>query len=269
MHHAGGFYRLIDESVVIGVILVNTLALFMMSSAEPIVDVHRSFWLWIDYACVVYFVFEMALKVWRDGWRGYYASPWNRFDFYVVALSSPILLMPVIDLHQFSVVLLLRLGRLFRVFRLLRFIPDRQRLVAGIYRSLKASVGIFLAVVLFNFILALGASMLFGELAPEYFGNPFIACFSMFQIFTVEGWYEVPAAIANHPEAPEWAASVARLYFVIAVFVGGILGLSLANAVFVDQMVLDNNDDLEFRVERLTEEIRALRAEVQRSRETS
>jgi voltage-gated sodium channel len=51
--------------------------------------------------------------------------------------------------------------------------------------------------------------------------------------------------------------------FMVATW-GGILGLSLANAVFVDQMIEDNNDALEAKVDRLTAEIRSLREEVRR-----
>jgi voltage-gated sodium channel len=54
----------------------------------------------------------------------------------------------------------------------------------------------------------------------------------------------------------------ARIYFVGAVAVGGILGLSLANAVFVDQMTSDNTEPLQVKVDHLTDEIRALRAEI-------
>ena len=38
--------------------------------------------------------------------------------------------------------------------------------------------------------------------------------------------------------------------------IGGILGLSLANAVFVDEMMMDNTEYLERKVDALTEEIR-------------
>ena len=38
---------------------------------------------WIDYGCVVYFVVEVILKLRYFGWRGYFSSKWNRFDFAV------------------------------------------------------------------------------------------------------------------------------------------------------------------------------------------
>jgi voltage-gated sodium channel len=82
----------------------------------------------------------------------------------------------------------------------------------------------------------------------------------MFQIFTVEGWHEIPDAIAAGA-TDSWAA-LARIYFGLAVLVGGILGLSLGNAVFVDQMVADNTDTLEGRVDQLTDEIHILHNEI-------
>ena len=48
----------------------------------------------------------------------------------------------------------------------------------------------------------------------------------------------------------------------IAVVIGGILGLSLANAVFVGEMMMDNTQLLEDKVDRLTDEVRALREEL-------
>lgn len=254
------FFRgLTSESIVVSVILLNGLALFFLASVE-----HESqeagVWFAIDYGCIVFFVVEAMIKVRLDGWRRYIASGWNRLDFVVVLVSIPLLLTPVFDYQQLGGFTVLRLLRLFRLFRLMRFIPDRDKLAAGIVRSLRASIGVFLGVVLINVILAMGATFLFGEYAPEYFSNPLEACYSMFQIFTLEGWYEVPALIAER--ASEGWAVFARFYFVGAVFGGGIIGLSLANAVFVDQMVMDNNDAVESQLTDLTQEIRALRAEV-------
>jgi voltage-gated sodium channel len=49
---------------------------------------------------------------------------------------------------------------------------------------------------------------------------------------------------------------------VAAVLIGGILGLSLANAVFVDEMMMDNTEILERKVDTLTEEVRRLREDL-------
>jgi len=95
----------------------------------------------------------------------------------------------------------------------------------------------------------------------------------MFQVFTVEGWNEIPEQVADAAEVRagkgliqnhRWIAIGARAFFAVAVIVGGILGLSLANAVFVDQMMMDNTEVLEGHVAELTEEVRRLRHELHR-----
>ena len=257
---------LVSDRLVMAVIVINATALVLHEMSAP---AWAAFWFWVDYACVVYFLIEVVLKVGRDGWAAYWSSGWNRFDFAVVVLSLPALLGPFVDLSAFAFVLVLRLGRLFRLFRVLRFIPNLDHLVTGARRALRASVGVFLARLLVNLILAVMATLLFRELDPEHFGNPVTAGYSIFQVFTVEGWNEIAEGLVERATSdsamdPRWVVVTVRLFFAVAVVVGGILGLSLANAVFVDEMMMDNNDVLEAKVDQLTAEIRSLREEVRR-----
>jgi voltage-gated sodium channel len=256
---------LVCETAVIAGIVLSTLAMFAIGFTEPDSTAY-TVWLVLDVACVAYFIAEACAKVALSGWRDYWAVRWNRFDFAIVALSLPVLVSPFAHEYAgFVGVPVFRIARLFRLFRLLRFIPKRDRLGAGVVRALRASVGVFFAIMIVNFIFAMGAHILFQNIAPEYFGNPARACYSMFRIFTIEGWHDVPAAI-ERVASDGWVV-VARVYFGAAVLVGGILGLSLGNAVFVDQMMADNTDNVERDVAVLTEEVRALRAEIRALRE--
>ena len=263
---------LISDRLVMAIIVVNTLALFLHELAARGTAL-RQLWYWLDYACVVYFLVEASVKIGRFRWPAYWSVPWNRFDLTVVVLSLPALLGPVADLQDFAFILVLRLGRLFRLFRVLRFIPNVDHLADGIRRALRASVGVFLALLLIIFILAMGATLLFKEVDPERFGNPVLSSYSIFQVFTVEGWYEVPERLVemsadNETVGNHTAFNVgARLFFVVAVVIGGILGLSLANAVFVDEMMMDNTHALERKVDDLTAELRELRADLLAARD--
>ena len=100
----------------------------------------------------------------------------------------------------------------------------------------------------------MGANALFGDVAPKHFGDPLKSAYTLFKVFTVEGWYEIPEEMAANGE-DGGLVNMVRGYFVFAVFTGGILGLSLANAVFVDEMIADNNDRLEKMVTNLREEL--------------
>ena len=56
--------------------------------------------------------------------------------------------------------------------------------------------------------------------------------------------------------------SIFCIYFIVSVGTGGLLGLSLANAIFVDEMTLDNNMKLEEMIEELTAEIKDLKSQI-------
>ena len=114
-----------------------------------------------------------------------------------MAISLPVLLSPFLDLRSFSVFLVLRVSRLFRLFKILRFIPNGELIAAGLLRSLKASVGVFLALFFLNLMFALGATLIFGERLPQHFGNPIISIYTLFRVFTVEGWYEIPELLLS------------------------------------------------------------------------
>jgi len=248
---------LISEKVVLTIIVINTIVLFL--DAFPSIRESRlgNIFFWIDYACILFFVIEALIKISILTFRTYWVSGWNKLDFLIVMAGLPFLVgpfLPSVDLEAFSIVLLLRLGRFLRFWRMMRFVPNAGHIWKGVIRSLRASVGIFLVLLGLNLILAMGANMLFHEVAPQYFGDPFLSIYSMFKVFTIEGWYEIPDQLAEQGISTSQLVLM-RCYFSVAVLVGGILGLSLANAVFVDEMTTDNNDHLEEMVEKLQLEI--------------
>lgn len=249
--------KLIAERTVIGVILINALAIFVAGFYPERSPTARALG-WVDVLCILYFLVEAILKIHRQTLRGYWSSGFNRADLVVLVVSLPALLAPMTEWKGLSVVLLLRMSRLVRMFRLLRFVPDLDGLIRGVRRALKASVGVFLAMGVLVFVLAMGAHQLFHELAPEHFGDPMISMYSLFKVLTIEGWHEIPDLIAVRADHSLWA-TVARIYFSLSVTLVGLLGLSLANAVFVDEMLADNNSSLEAEVASLAEEVRALR----------
>ena len=263
---------IVGEFTVVVFISVNALTLFL--DAFP--EIHTRYGqilAQIDYVCIVYFLIEAMIKIGALGFSDYWQSHWNKFDQFVVFASLPVLLNPLveIDTNAFAIITLLRLGRFLRFIRVMRFVPNSDHIWRGIARALKASVGVFLILLVLNLVLAVGATMLFGKLPPptneyatQYFGNPFKSLYTLFKVFTVEGWYEIPDILAENGASAGWVL-VLRIYFVISVLVGGILGLSLANAVFVDEMTTDNNDELEEMVRELRAELQTFRAEFQQT----
>lgn len=247
---------LLDEHVVLAAVCLNALVLTALAF-EPLHD--QPALEALDYLFTTYFVIEALLKIRRDGWKGYTASGWNRFDFTIVLISLPSYAALFLELPDLSFLLILRVARVAKFFRFIRFVPNIGGLVDGARRAIRASSFVLLALFVFNFVIALLSCYLFAQYAPEYFGNPFVSIYSIFRVFTIEGWYEIPDAISENGGAT--LAFFARVYFMGVVLAGGLFGLSLIGAIFVDEMLRDDNDAFERRLDEMSAKLDRLLAD--------
>ena len=249
----------LEERNVMIAIIVNAVIIFLRYFPELS---HNQWLIYIDHLFIMFFIVEAVVKLRALKTKGYFASAWNIFDFIIIVGSIPALLTDWIPIPDTSLLTVLRVFRLARLLRLIRFIPNFGQVIDGLGRALKASVFVLFAMIFLNFLLALFTCHFYGETAPEFFGNPLVSSYTIFQLFTVEGWNDIPAAIAEKTDN-EWVIGFTRLYFVLIVLLGGVFGMSLANAVFVDEMTMDNNDLLEDKIDELQKQIAELKALIQ------
>lgn len=236
-------------------IVLNTIIMFL-----------GGFWpdsIWFELSDSVFtllFLMEAIVKISTDGWKKYWQSNWNRFDFIVVIIALPSLASPFVE-HSMATnaVLALRSMRLFKSFKVIRFIPNIKQLLNGIKLAFRSSLLIIAAGIVLLFIFSILSSAIFGSMAPEYFGNPGISLYSIFRLFSIEGWYEMPDAIARNSSSG-WGI-FARIYFSILVFLGGMIGMSLVTSIFVDTMAGDNNDEVLKKLDKIEKEIKELKGE--------
>ena len=243
----------------LAIVAVNSLLIYAMyfPSLRGVV------WLeYLDMAFIFLFVLEAIYKIATNGVAGYFRDGWNRFDFVILLLSMPTLLVPFTEVPDTAVFIVLRLFRLVRIARVLRFVPNMHHILAGLGRALKASVFVFFALGFLLFVFSIMTCHFYHDVVPEHFGDPLISLYSVFQLFTVEGWYEIPNLVAERTDKP-WVVGLTRMYFAVVVLLGGVLGMSLANAVFVDEMTMDNTDELEAKVDQLSEQIAELKQMLQ------
>lgn len=259
------------------VIIINAFIIFLMSF--PSLKADRGILttlIYLDELCLIYFLIEVILKIRIKGFKAFWSRGWDKFDLILVVITFPMLIQifssdlmnhtggdDVVSKILKSFMLL----RLFRLMKLLKFIPNSEMLMQGIKRALKASVGVVMSLFVLNLIFALGATILFDNIpgSEKFFGDPLNSMYTMFKIFTIEGWYDVPdQLIASIPDEDKtnWIIFVIRSYFIVSVGTGGLLGLSLANAIFVDEMTLDNNMKLEDLIVELTAEVRELKEQI-------
>lgn len=249
----------LNEKVILMFILLNCITLFIegFHNYESLI---MQVALVADYIITTVFLIEMIVKISTYGWKDYIKAGWNKLDFSLVMVSIPSLItlfvnIDIVDLH---ILLVFRLLRAFRLLRLIEYVPGVSGLIEGSIRALKTSVMILIVFAIALFMTSIFSNFLFHNVTPEHFGNPIDSMYSIFKIFTIEGWFEVPDELASHYEG--FTKTLVRIYFILILFTGGIIGLSLLNSIFVDAMVSDNNDGLELQLKELKSEISDLKA---------
>ncbi len=255
----------LSEKVIMAAIVFTAVILFILSfpsikGAKPYswqYCIHL-----IDDVLIVFFAVEAIVKICHFSWKEYWASNWNKFDFLIVIFSLPAMIPPPlltflpITLQKTSVILMLRLLRLVRLFRFLEFIPHLNQLMQGLKRAFKASVLVLGVLIALNFVLAIVSCHFFDR--SDLFADPMTASYTIFQLFTLEGWNDVPKQVIKDLDAEQWKRIFIRFYFVALVLTGGIFGVSIANAIFVDEMTIDNNIELEKKIDHLNAKIEQL-----------
>lgn len=228
-----------NENIMLVLVLLNTGIIFICGFFPY---QWRPF-LFIDSLFTLLFLFEAGVKINVQGFSSYWSDGWNRFDFIIVLLALPSCINILgVAFPGTSVLLSLRTMRAFKTFRLLRFIPNIDNLLNGIKLAFKASFLVTIGLIVLLLVFSIVTTFLFGSVAPQYFGNPALSVYSIFRLFTIEGWYDMPEAIAINGGTT--MAVFARIYFSILLFLGGIIGMSLVNSIFVDAMASDNNDEV-------------------------
>ena len=239
-----------NDIIMLVLVLINTGIIFI----SGFIPGQGGALLIIDSLFTLLFLFEAVVKIYARSFTGYWSDGWNRFDFILVLLALPSCFNVLGNVFPATSVLLsLRTMRAFKSFRLLQFVPNIDSLLNGIKMAIKASLIVAIGLIVLLLVFSIITTFLFGSYAPQFFGNPALSVYSIFRLFTIEGWYEMPEAIASNGGIT--MAVFAKIYFSILLFLGGIIGMSLVNSIFVDAMVADNNDEVLRKLEQIEKKL--------------
>ena len=239
----------LNEKAMLCVVILNVLVIFLQGCGIENVAMGI-----IDTLCTLIFVVEMVVKHREYGFKGYWRDGWNILDGSVTLLTLPAVLVYFLPADgNMSILITLRALRVFKSFRTVRHFPNIKEIWKGFKLALRQSAGFLIGYFIIIVVIAMFNSALFGQAAPQYFATPLDAVYAVFQLFTVEGWYEIPNAVAGH--LPEVWAHLIRIYFCLLLIGGGIIGMSLINSIFVDALAADNNDDVKAQLNKMEQAI--------------
>ncbi|MCR9128085.1 MAG: ion transporter [Alphaproteobacteria bacterium] len=239
------------RNAITGLILINAAILGLQTYDWP-AQVQEVL-TYADKAIIAVFVVEIFLKLVVQRLR-FFTSPWNLFDFAVVAIS----VVPAAG--SFSVLRALRVLRLFRLFSV---VPEMRSVVEALARAIPGMGAIMLVLGVIFYVAAVMGAKLFAGTHPEFFNNLGGSAFTLFQIMTLESWSMGVArpVIEQHPFA--W------IFFVGFIILTSFAVLNLFIAVIVDSMQskhfdaeTERQNEAHGEREHLLEEVRAMRAEL-------
>lgn len=251
----------LNDTVIATLVVLNTFVIFMggLFHEDSIVTI-------IDDAFTVIFIIEAIVKIQSLTWTEYWKDGWNRFDIVVLLLALPSfanLFFP--EMIATNAILTFRSFRIFKTLRLMKAIPNIGELLNGIKNAIHSSLLVCIAFVISLLVISILTTTLFGRICPEHFGNTGISLYSIFRLFTIEGWYDLPDKIAANSSAT--VGVLARIYFSVLLFAGGILGMSLINSIFVDAIMADNNDDVKEELEKMRQQLNSIEEMLRQEKE--
>jgi voltage-gated sodium channel len=236
-----------NEKLIFLLIIINILVIYFHSFDffEPyfyIFDI-------VDIALTLFFSIEIIYSIFivHNRFSVYFKNNWNKLDFIAIILSLPsVLIFFDSDFEMLTGFIALRTLRIFKTLRIIEFIPGGKKISKKIFGAFKGVAFILFTFVVFTTVISLVSVGLFKQVAPDYFQNAFDSFYTIFKIFSGDGFSDVVSQIqANSNTA---TTVFAKLYFVLIVFSGSILGLSLINSVFINEMTtivdeVDENND--------------------------
>ena len=169
------------QTAIIIVIALNAI-LLGIETFGAVMDRHGDTLRLLNSVFLTIFVAELVIRILAYGRapHRFFRSGWNVFDFVIIAA----LFVPGVRENA----ALLRILRLLRVARLLKYLPDVQILIRGATRAIRPATGLGVLTGLLVFLYGMIGWTLFADLDPTAWGNIGRSMLSLFSILTLEGW---------------------------------------------------------------------------------
>ena len=212
---------------------------------------YQDFLSYLDIFITVIFLIEIVIRYIAEGdFKRFVRDPWNLFDTIIVVGS-------LIPLESSNLVFVGRLLRIFRVLRLISFIPELRLLLNALFKSLPRLGYLVLLMFIFFYIYGAIGSTLFGSINPFLWGDISRSMLTLFRVMTFEDWtdvmYETMAVYKM-----SWAFYVSFIFFTAFAFLNMIIGI-VVNVIEEEHQREVENDPNQVSLSDLKVEIESLK----------
>ena len=204
------------ELVVVGIIILSALVIGAKTyDIDP-------FWLlmleWADALVTIFFVVEISIRFMaEEDKKNFFKSAWNIFDTLIVVVS-------LIPINDSEMAMLGRLIRIFRVLRMVSIIPELRILLNSLIKALpQLGYVLMLMFIIFYIYAAIGSTM-FGAINQDLWGDISISLLTLFRVMTFEDWtdvmYETMAVYSL-----SWIYYLSFIFFTAFAFLNMVIGI--------------------------------------------
>ena len=204
------------ELFVITVIITSAL-LVGVKTYEVSPTLHRAT-VYLDWFITVFFIVEIGLRFTTDpNKRRFFHNFWNLFDTLIVAVS-------LIPIENTDMALIARLVRVFRVLRMVSFIPELRILISSLIKALPQLGYVMLLMFIIFYIYAAVGSTLFESINPVLWGDITISLLTLFRVMTFEDWTDVMyETMTIYPMS--WVYYITFIFFTAFAFLNMVIGI--------------------------------------------
>ena len=179
---------------------------------------------WLEYMDVgitAFFAIELSMRlISYEKKKDFFKSGWNIFDFIIVVGS----LIPV---DNNETILLARLLRIFRVLRLVSYIPELKILINTLITAIPKMGYVALLMFIIFYIYAAFGNMFYESINQELWGDISISLLTLFRVATFEDWTDVMyETMVVYPFS--W------IYFITFIFLGSFVFLNMMVGIVID-----------------------------------
>ncbi|MBC6429159.1 MAG: ion transporter [Cellvibrionales bacterium] len=139
----------------------------------------------LDWGITLFFLLEIAIRfLGEHRKRDFFKSGWNIFDTLIVSVS-------LIPIQDSELALLGRLIRIFRVLRMISIIPELRILMNSLLKALPQLGYVCLLMFIIFYIYAAIGTSFFAPVNPALWGDIARSLLTLFRVMTFEDWTDV------------------------------------------------------------------------------
>ncbi|MFT5504730.1 MAG: voltage-gated sodium channel [Gammaproteobacteria bacterium] len=174
--------------------------------------------IFLDWLITAFFLIEITIRfLGEERKRDFFKSGWNIFDSIIVFAS----LVPI-DNSQMA--LLGRLIRIFRVLRLVSIVPEMRILINALVKAMPQLFYVVVLMFIIFYIYGAAGSMFFAHINPALWGDVAISMLTLFRIMTFEDWTDVMyETMTFYPLS--WIYYLSFIFFTAFAFLNMVIGI--------------------------------------------